>query len=241
MNVSRAYKVIQTSISTFSLDLSGLVVLTEAATGYYMLTPLIGALAGADAVYALSLDSRFGEAKDIQREIMKMARTWKVGDKIKILNDRSDTRLGNVDIVTNLGFVRPLDLAFLKRLKRTAVVPLMWETWEYRADDLDLAACRKLGISVLGTNEHHVSLRTFEYIGYVAIKLLMEAGIEVFQSKIVVLGAGEFCDHTLRTLKALKAKVTPFSSALKETNSRKKAIMPSIASGAPKISPTNQE
>lgn len=224
MNLGRAFNLIQDSISTFSLDLSGLAVLTEAATGYYMLTPLIGALAGADGVYVLSRDSRFGKAKDIYRETKQLARVWKVEDRIEILVDRSDSRIEKVDIVTNLGFVRPLDFLFLKQLKKTAVIPLMWETWEYRPEDLDLQACRRLGISVLGTNEHHPNLTTFEYIGYVAVKLLMEAGIEVLRSNIAVLGTGEFCEHTVRTLRALKARVTPLSSTFKDETSKRMAI-----------------
>ena len=50
MNETRCHQLINQAISLFALDLSNMIVLTEAATGYYMLTPLIAALAGAERV-----------------------------------------------------------------------------------------------------------------------------------------------------------------------------------------------
>lgn len=207
MNLDRIRKLIDQAILNFSLDLSGLTVLTEAATGYYVLTPIIAALARADYVLALTRDSEYGKAVDIRKHIMELARNWNVADKIQVIYDRDDKRIGNADIITNLGFVRPIDARFLKRVKKTAVIPLMWETWEYRTEDLDLEECRRLEIPVLGTNEHHPGLRIFEYIGYIALKLLFEAGIEILSTKIAILGGGEFAEQVNNTLKAAKADV----------------------------------
>ena len=116
---------------------------------------------------------------------------------------REDPRVGAADIVTNLNYVRPLDKAMLARLKPTAVIPLMFETWEYRPSDLDLEEARRLGICVLGTNERDERLRVLEYIGPVAVKLAMEMGVEVLTSRVVVLGGGHFGNaaaHSLRQL-----------------------------------------
>jgi hypothetical protein len=207
MNLERIKKLIDHAILNFSLKLSGLTVLTEAATGYYMLTPTIAALAGADHVLALTRDSEYGKAVDIRKHTMELACNWNIEDKIQVLYDRDDKRIGNADIITNLGFVRPIDALFLKRVKKTAVIPLMWETWEYRTEDLDLEECRRLEIPVLGTNEHHPDLRIFEYIGYIALKLLFEAGIEILTTKIAILGGGEFAEHVKNALEAAKANV----------------------------------
>jgi len=212
MNLHRIESLINQSISTFQLDLSGFTILTEAATGYYGLTPIIAALADTDNVLALTGDSKYGKAADIRQETMKLACHWKVDDKIQVICDRSDKRIDNADIITNLGFVRPIDANFLKRFKKTAVIALMWETWEFRSADLDLEECRRLEIPVLGTNEHHPDLRIFEYIGYIALKLLFEAQIEILNSKIVVLGQGEFADQILQTLISAKAETLPIST-----------------------------
>jgi len=207
MNLTRCRRLIDGAIATFELDLSSRVLLTEAATNYYMLTPLIAALAGAEQVYALTRNSSYGTAEKIRDETTMLARRWGVDARIEVLVDRTDRRIEEADIVTNLGFVRPLDAAFLARLKPTVAVPLMWETWEWRPEDLDLAECRRLGIPVLGTNEHHPELSTFRYIGHIALKLLLESDIEVLKSRIVIVGSGDFAAEASATVRAAGAHV----------------------------------
>jgi hypothetical protein len=207
VNAHRCRRLVERAIERFSLNLEGYTVLTEAATGYYLLTPLIAALAGAQQVYALTRDSRYGNVTDVYNETMKLARRWGVAQRVEIFCSRTDPRINQADIVTNLGFVRPLDQNFLRRLKPTAVIPLMFETWEYRAEDLDLAECRRLEIPVLGTNEHHPDLQIFDYIGHLALKLLYKLDVEVFQSLIIVLGSGEFAEVTRNTLESAGAQV----------------------------------
>jgi len=206
-NQTRCLRLIDEALETFRIDLSEQTVLTEAATGYYMLTPLIAALAGSKQVCVFSRDSRFGRATDVIKATLSLAKRCGVAERIVPLTSRFDESISDVDIVTNLGFVRPLDSEFLARLKPTAVIPLMWETWEYRPADLDLAACRRLGLAVLGTDEHVEELQTFGYIGHIATKLLHEAGVEVFRSRIVVFGSGEFARTTVSTLAAAGAEV----------------------------------
>lgn len=203
LNESRRYHLIRRALKKFSLELDGLTVLTEAATGYYMLTPLIAALAGADKVYCIAQDSRYGLAGDAAKATMNLAKAWGMAERIEVLAGRDDPAVGLADIVTNLGFVRPLDAHFLKRLKSTTVIPLMWETWEFRAEDLDLEECRRRGIPVLGTNEHHPDLRTFDYVGLIAVKMLFQLDIEIFQSNLVIIGSGEFAEIAKQKLEAL--------------------------------------
>ena len=83
----------------------------------------------------------------------------------------------------------------------------MWETWEFRDEDIDLKECRRLQIPVLGTNEQHPDLRIFDYIGYIALKLLLEAEIEILNTKIAILGKGEFAHQVHNTLKTARADV----------------------------------
>ena len=201
MNHYRIKFLVKEIISSLKLDLSGLTVLTEAATGYYALTPIIAALAGADTVYCIARNSRFGTVQDVIDLNTVLRRDLRVKNDIIIFTDRKDSRIGLADIVTNLGFVRPIDKVFLRQLKSTAVIPLMFETWEYRTEDLDLTECRSLGIPVLGTNENNPALLIFNYIGHLALKLLLAIDIEVFKSKIVVIGGGDFGHHVVETLR----------------------------------------
>ncbi len=208
MNEHRALRLAQQAITILGLNLTDLTVLTEAATGYYALTPLIAALAGARRVLALTRDSRFGKATEVREATDALARRWNVEDRVEVMLAREDDRIGQADIVTNLGFVRPLDASMLRRLKPTAVIPLMWETWEYRPEDLDLAECRRLGIPVLGTDERHPDLRIFDYVGHLALKLLLQLDIELLKSDVVVVGGGQFPPFVVASLQAAGARVT---------------------------------
>jgi hypothetical protein len=155
----------------------------------------------------LTRDSRYGSAETVRQETRELAGRWGVAERVEILTSREDLRIEEADVVTNLGLVRPLDRALVQRLKPTAVIPLMWETWEYRPEDLDLEACRERGIAVLGTNEHHPSLQTMEQIGYLALKLIMQLDIEIWQTRVAVLGSGAFLGSIVATLERAGAGV----------------------------------
>lgn len=213
MNEPRAHRLIGQAIRTFNLQLEGLTILTEAATGYYALTPLVAALAGAEHVLALTRDSRYGAKADILRHTLELARRWGVADRITLLDDRTDPRVGEADVVTNLGFVRPLDLAMLDRLKGSVVIPLMWETWEFRAADLCLDECWSRGIPVLGTDEHHPDLDIFPYVGHLALKLALRLDIELHRASVLVMGGGEFAAQAEASLSGAGAETWRWSLA----------------------------
>jgi hypothetical protein len=65
----------------------------------------------------------------------------------------------------------------------------MWEGWEFRSEDLDLLACQRRGIPVVGTNEAHPALRIFDYLGMVVVKLIYEVEIEVMRSSIGLIAS----------------------------------------------------
>jgi hypothetical protein len=217
----RVVKLIRNAISTLKLDLTGLTVLTEGASGWYVLTPIIAALAGAKNVLAMTRETRYGSVAEIQKQTFEMAEFTKCAGRIRVLTDRDDISIADADIVTNLGMIRPLDITFLRKLKPTAVIPLMWETWEFRPEDLDLNGCLALGIPVLGTNEHHTDIDIFPYVGHLALKLAFEAGIEIWRSRFVIAGHGEFALLAKKSLESAGASVvfadTQTSDALLDT------------------------
>jgi len=55
-------------VARMRLDLSGLIVLTEAASGPYLGVPLLAAAAGARRVHAVAADSRWHHADDVIAE-----------------------------------------------------------------------------------------------------------------------------------------------------------------------------
>jgi hypothetical protein len=207
LDLNRCHRLAMETIRVLGLDLSGLAVLTEAATGVFALTASLAALAGANRVFVVGRNSRYGTAQEAVAQTLVIGQQWDCVGRIEMLPDRESPKISEADIVTNLGALRPLDDAFLARLKSTAVIPLMFETWEYRPEDLDLDGCRRRGISVLGTNERYPGVEVLSYLGPLAVRLVLEVGLEVFRSRIVVLGSGVFADVSAAALRALGADV----------------------------------
>jgi len=181
----------RSAIERCALDLSGSVVFTEAASGAYTVTPVLAAMAGAVQVLALARSSRYGTVEDVARATIDLARTAGVADRVKIITEKRPDIIARADIVTNSGHLRPIDAAMVRSMKSTAVIPLMYEAWEFRPDDLDLAACRENWIPVAGTNERHPAIDVFSFLGMMAIRLLHDAGIAVCQSRVILC-----CDNS---------------------------------------------
>ncbi len=211
---ARIRRLVADAIARTGLDLRGRCVLTEAATGHYQLTPLIAAESGAERVFAMARDSRFGAAGEVARALSERAASWGLAERIVPLFAREDPALAKAEIVTNLGHVRPIDAALLERLAPGAVVALMWETWEFRAEDVDRAACRRLGVPLLGTDEHHPDLDIFAYVGPLAARLIGELGIELVRGAVVVAGAGEFAALAVGALERAGARVVRVDTAV---------------------------
>ena len=187
----RFFRLLNEAIERMELDLSGLTVLTEAASGSFICTPLLAAAAGAKVI-AVTKSSQYGKSKDIISYGCDLAKSFGVFSSIQFTDDLPINFANKVDLVTNLGFVRPINEEFVGLLPQHAVISLMWAPWEVREEDIAFSACKKKGIPVIGTNEHHEFLQTFEYVGMTALKLLLESGIEVFGSKIGVIGSDPF-------------------------------------------------
>lgn len=182
---------IHQAIRKLDLNLDGLHILTEAATGNYVVTPVIAAIAGANVI-AFTRDSAYGSVQDVIQQTMVLSEEMNVSHKIDIVDNLSGLNLSSFDIVTNCGFLRPLDRAFISRLSSNCVIPLMYEPWEFREAEIDLDACREKGIKVYGTNESDSRLRTMEYIGYTALYFLLEGKLSPFSAKVLILGCEQF-------------------------------------------------
>jgi hypothetical protein len=204
----RLLRLMQESIARCKLNLDGLTVLTEAGTSAYVVTPLLAAMAGARQVYAVAKDSRFGSAEDAANNAYELARKCGLERRIQVIDCATPDVIAKADIVTNSGHVRPITAEKIAHMKSTAVVPLMYENWEFRPSDVDLEACRKRGIRVAGTNERHPDIGVFEFLGVMAVKLLLDAGVCVFGSRIVLLCDNAFGPHLEAGLRGAGAHVT---------------------------------
>lgn len=191
-NPSRLVNLIEHTITTLHLDLRGFTIVTEAASGPYVVTPIIAALANADRVLALTRDSRFASADQVIEQTNALANLCGVSNSIQIATERRMDFFAEADIVTNLGFVRPIDARTIAVMKSGVVVSLMHDSWEFRPGDVDIDACRAHGIRVSGTNEDFPGLDIFSYCGCLCQKLLFDAQIELHKSKVVIVSSDKF-------------------------------------------------
>lgn len=203
----RLVTLMRAAVERCGLDLAGLTVLTEAATGAYASTATIAALAGARRVYAHARSTRYGTAEQLGSETLALARAAGVGERIEILEESPLKVAHDADVVTNSGSLRPLGAALIERLPEGAVVALMYEAWEFRSADLDLAACRRHGVPVAAVNERHPRVGVFPYLGPLAARQLHEAGIPVHGCRIAVLCDNPFAPFIRETLERLAATV----------------------------------
>lgn len=191
MSLDRLRRRMAASMAAFQPRFAGETVLTEAACGDYAVTPVLAALAGA-RVLAFGRDSRWGSFTAARRAVQELADLCGVAERIVISDDLASFDLERVAVVTNTGFLRPLDRAFVASLSTGTVIPLMWEPWEHRPQELDLEACRARGIKVYGTNEEDPRLRTREYIGYIVLRLLLQNRCTPRGGEVLLLGGGRF-------------------------------------------------
>lgn len=192
-------KKIKNSIAKFKLNLKGKIILTEATTGNFVVTPIIAALAGAN-VYAYTRNSKYGTISEVKKQIYDLASQLNVKDSIKIITDFSEIDFKKIDILTNTGFLRPIKRNIIEKLSSKCVIPLMWEPWEYRKNELDLDACYEKGIKVYGTNESDPRLRTMDYIGYIVLYFLLKNKLSHFSANVLVIGCKKFVEPIVNCL-----------------------------------------
>ena len=182
------------AIEKFELNLDNKVILTEGATGNYSVTPILAAVAKAERVYALSQDSEYGSIEQVQNDIYQLANFFKVESRIEIIPKSKNNEIDykKINIVTNLGFVRPINKQLISKLSSDCVIPLMYEPWEFRDSDLDIDECIKRGIKVYGTNESDKHLQTFDYIGFCVLYFLLRNKLSCFSSKVLLIGCSKF-------------------------------------------------
>ena len=196
------------------LDLNGLTVVTEAATGSYRSTAVIAARAGARRVIALARDTaRHGSAADAARATVGLAALAGVASRIEVVGAIEPSMLGACDILTNCGHLRPITAPMIRQLPPGAVIALMFEAWEFRDSDLDLATCREAGVRVAAVNERHPTTGVFPFLGPLAVRLLEDSGTIVADARVALLCDNPFAPFIADGLRSAGATVEIFGDA----------------------------
>lgn len=201
-------------IDRFELDLAGLVVYTEAASGAYRFNAIMAGVAGAEQVFAVTADSAYGAGADVREDTERLAEKFGVADRVEVTLEKIPDQVGAADVITNSGFVRPIDRHLIGWAKPTAVVPLMWEPWEIRRDELDVAACKERGVLVLGTRESAPPCDMRPYSGILGARLVLELGLEIRETRVILVGDQPTLGVPIREhLERLGARVAWFGTA----------------------------
>lgn len=208
VNYPRTARLVLDAVDMFDLELDGYTVYTEAATGGFAATAATAVAAGAETVYALARDSSHGSAEQARDHTRRL--TAQVGDEQKLFfpDSKRPEHFTEVDIVTNTGFVRPIDEQVADWLGPNAAVPLMFETWEYREVDMDIEALWQHDIPVVGTDERDDRVATQRYLRALAVAIAFECDVEIMKGEFVVLGNGRMASHTVEGLETLGGSVT---------------------------------
>ena len=117
LNPQRLASLVAAAVDRCELDLRGKVVFTEAASGPYVVTPILAARGGADHVYAITRSTPHGTVDDVIAQTQEVAALAGVPNRIEIVTERSRGIVGHADIVTNSGHVRPLDRELIGWMK----------------------------------------------------------------------------------------------------------------------------
>jgi hypothetical protein len=113
--------------------------------------------------------------------------------------------------------VRPVDELVISRLRDGGVVSVMYEAWELRPEDVDVDACRTADVPVAGVWEDFGDLNVFRSCGALAVKLCMEAGLEIGGNRLIMIGRDRFVEAIEPALVGASARVTTLPSAAELT------------------------
>lgn len=197
---------LQHIIQDLNIQLEGDCVLTEAASGAYACTSVLAALAGAE-VYAFTRDSKYGSANDCIEQVKALAEKCGVSERIHFHIEKNEMPWERATVITNSGALRPLDSATLERVSSSCRIPLMFEAWEFRSQDLDLDFCKSKGIQVAGTNERHSQVDVFGYLGDMVVRLIQDAKQTPYRNKFIVVSNNDFTPYLCKPLVSMSAGV----------------------------------
>jgi len=189
------------AVEETGLDLAGLTVLTEAATGVRRLGAGLAALAGAEAVYAVARHTAEAARGEAEAATAAFAAACGLAARVTVLATRLQAPLHEVDVVLDLPGVRPVDESVLRNLAATGAVALTQRAALWRRQHVDVAACRRHGVAVAGLDEEAAGL--WQHLGAVALRGLAALDVDAVAATVVVAGDGAFYAHAVRALAPL--------------------------------------
>ena len=199
---TKLVKLIEQSIKHFQLDLTGLNVLIPASFSKEpALALLLAGMGGAKNIYVKSTELNSVEKTSIINDL-------NIKSNISFIDKETPQLLSSLDIVIKGGAIAPIDKAFISDLKENCVISILPDNLDfYNYEGIDLKACTERKIPVISVNPNDPNLMLNKYFAHSILKRCYDAGIEIFRSRILLIGNGDLLENTLSLLKLNGASV----------------------------------
>lgn len=199
---TRLIKLIRQSIKNYKLDLSGYSILLPVLSKEPMLIPLIASLAGAREIYAISKDLT------LVKEITSYKNELNLESSFYFIEKETPQILKGLDIVIKGDIAPIIDDTVAASFKKQCIISLFPKNLDFaKANGINLEACAKNKIPVVSLDPGDPSLSLFKHISSLVIKKLNGCDIDIFKSKILLVGSGNLLENILVTLKSAGCQV----------------------------------
>lgn len=202
---------IQNVIKTFELNLKDKTLIVPNPSNFPGVLTLLANYAGAKKVYTLTDDLK---TKDLILSLQQ-EKQWETQN---IFVDEIKTEILNeIDIIVKSDDITYLDEKIINKLNPNTIVAYLPYNFDFNViNGIDLDYCTQKGIKIAVLNPNSKDLNLFKYISHLVLKRLYLNNIEVYKSKILILGSGEIFENLLSLLKSVGANVFAASTSKKE-------------------------
>ena len=202
MRNNKLIRFIQQSIKLFKLDLSGYNILVPALTKEPSLAPVMASMAGAKNVYIMADDI------EVVNKVCFFETQLGLKSNFVFIQKETPQILSGLDIIIKGEGISYIDAGFISALKKDCVISVLPENLDFRnIKDISLEDCARREIPVVAVDPGDKNLMLYKYFSHLIIKKCYEADINVFKSRILLVGCGELLENVLSFLKSVGAQV----------------------------------
>ncbi len=193
---------IKQGLKQFNVDLTGLNILIGASVTQLALIPLTACFANARNIYVLSQSTE--ESNRLNHYINKI----NFSSNVKFIEKLQPHVLSQIDVLIKGNKIKYLDEQIISSLKESCVIAVFPEFVDFNyINGISLEDCSKYKIPVIALNEQDDNLMTDKYFANIITKRCYEAGLDIYKSKILLVGKGKTLDSSLNLLKSAGAFV----------------------------------
>lgn len=194
-------RLIRQSVRYFRLNLEGLNVLLTPSIRSSAIFPLIANISGAKNVVVQTNDPR------VQEEIIGYQNHLGLNNNFHFIESPTPEFLKQIDIVAK-GDNMFIDKAFVSSLNENAVISLYPKNFDFTdVSNIDTEACTDKKIPVVAVNPADYSLMLYRYFAHIIVKRCYQVNLDVYRSRLLLIGHGDMLDNTMSHLKMSGAQV----------------------------------